>query len=83
MIDTSSAENPPKCDSDVYANGKSVMIMAGANATIIEVIVKEAARISGEPVDWHYFGGRANIMTTGDAEKVREVLTRLVTLQVL
>jgi hypothetical protein len=61
-----------KCRSDIYENGDHVCVLAGVPAAVIEAYVKAAAKETEQDVDWHYVGGRANVLTTGDAEKVRE-----------
>ena len=46
-------------------------------ATDIEWFVKKVAKLSGEDVDWHYFGGTAVIKTTGNPTLVRRALEKL------
>jgi len=62
----------PKCNPDIFENGVCVCIAAGGNAAMIEELVKMIRRDTEQPVDWHYAGGRAVILTTGDVEKVRQ-----------
>lgn len=62
-----------KCDVDIYENGKLVTVLSGAS-DVIEAIVVEASKRSGEPIDWHYFAGRAVVKTTGDIEKAEEAV---------
>jgi len=56
------------CSQDIYQNGTVVTVLSGLSR-VIEAIVTEAAHRSGEPIDWHYAGGRAVVKTTGDNKK--------------
>ena len=54
----------PSCDTDIYKNGKVVMIIAGGSE-MIEAAVIEAS-IIGPTMDWYFAGGRAVVKTLGD-----------------
>ncbi|MGO2154456.1 MAG: hypothetical protein ACTH5V_01680 [Serratia proteamaculans] len=49
-----------KCDQEVYANGKSVCLVAIPKETA-EVICQSITSVTGCKVDWHYIGGRVHI----------------------
>lgn len=66
--------NEGKCDQDIYQNGEHVGIVVGGDANVIEAFVKCAVEKSGQPMDWHYVGGRANVLTTGDVGKAKKAL---------
>lgn len=66
--------NMDKCDSEIYKNGESVGFIAASSPEVIEAIVNDIRKDTGELIDWHYFGGRANILTTGNAELVKRSL---------
>ncbi len=66
--------NAGTCNQDIYENGKYAGMIAGGDADVIESYVKFIAEKTGEPVDWHYCGGRARILTTGDVQTVRSAL---------
>ena len=59
------------CKSEIYESGECAAILAGANARTMEEFVRCVAEYTGQEVDWHYFGGRAVVKTTGDVEAVR------------
>ena len=44
----------------------------------MEEWVKKVAKLSGQPVDWHFVGGRARILALGDLGKVREAIMDLI-----
>jgi hypothetical protein len=47
------------CTPALYKNGVHVGTLHSLRSWYIEAWVQEVARISGKPVDWHFFGGRA------------------------
>lgn len=57
------------CKPDIFRNGHSIC-MLDACMHRAEWWVQEVARISGQPVDWHYSGGIANVLHLGDYDKV-------------
>lgn len=63
------------CDENIYKNGTCVGIMIGHSKAEIEDFVKSIADETQQPVDWHYAGGRARILTTGDTRVVRHALS--------
>jgi len=63
-----------KCDQDTYENGRTVCVLAGAS-TAIEAVVVRAREELQVSLDWHYSGGRANVLTTAPPEldgRIRE-----------
>lgn len=65
------------CKASIYQEGVQVAVMHGGSAKLIDRFVKEVAEYCDEPVDWHYVGGRARILTTGDAAKVQLAIREL------
>ena len=63
-----------RCDPRIYANGICVAIIAGGSAKLIEQFVKQLAEESGQPCDWHYVGGRARVLTTGNTDRVKATI---------
>lgn len=61
-----------KCDPEIYEHGVTVCMLAGAPAEVIEGMVRRMARDSGQRMDWHYIGGRANVLVIGDVLKAQE-----------
>lgn len=63
---------PPPCSQDIYRNGVLVFMthsIGGSNA--IEQWVRSIAKASGQPVDWHFAGGRVCVLALGDLAAVR------------
>jgi hypothetical protein len=59
---------PPPCDPEIFKSGKSLCVLdAGSHAA--EAWVQKVAAKSGQRVDWHYSGGRANVLMLGDHSK--------------
>lgn len=65
--------DPPPCDPEIFENGKTVCI-AHASSNVMERWVLAIAAKANARVDWHFYGGRANILHLGDAESRRRVL---------
>lgn len=72
-----SGNDLPKCDPQIYKYGTQIAVIVGGSARLIERFIGEAREVSGQPIDWHYVGGRGLILTTGDIDKVRNVIERL------
>ena len=51
-----------KCDADLYENGRTVCLLHGCS-TAIEAVVVRVRESLGVPLDWHFIGGRANVLT--------------------
>jgi hypothetical protein len=66
-----------KCDDDIYQNGECVFVTHTIASKDVEKFVKAIAILSEQPVDWHYFGGRARILTTGNIKEVENTIIRL------
>lgn len=65
---------PPPCDPEIFSKGKTVFIGDTIGSCAIERWVKKIAATSGQPVDWHWVGGRANVLALGDIAKVQEAI---------
>lgn len=68
---------PDSCQEDIFNNGHTVFVLSGWEKDKIEEWVKEVASHSGEKVDWHYSGGKANILGLGDLEKIRNTIKEM------
>lgn len=56
---------PKPCDPDIFKNGEGVCVLDGSS-NAIERWVKSVAKKADAKVDWHYSGGRANVLHLGD-----------------
>jgi hypothetical protein len=65
---------PPPCNKKVYNNGTPVFVTHTIPSNAMEKWVKKVAERSGQPVDWHFFGGRAVVKALGDLDKVIEAI---------
>ena len=68
--------NPPPCKPEIFKNGVGLCIVDGS-ANAIERWVKKIAERANAEVDWHYSGGRANVLHLGDAESYRRALNAI------
>lgn len=64
---------PPNCDTEVYKHGSHVGTVDGSS-NAVEKWVKTIAKESNARVDWHYIGGRANVLHLGNKEDRKRVL---------
>lgn len=71
---------PPPCDREVYQRGEPVAILDAASNDA-EQFVKAIARLASAKVDWHYSGGRAQVLFLGDADARTRVEAALDTLE--
>lgn len=63
------------CNPDIFNNGTPVLIVdtgTTGGAKLFDPWVHSLAKTTGAPVDWHYSGGRAQVLTTGDHVVVLE-----------
>lgn len=61
-------EDLPKCDQELWEHGEHIATIIDLKPDTIEEIVKSAAKLSGQRIDWHYVGGRACIRALGDLD---------------
>lgn len=67
---------PLDCDPEIFKKGQGVCIVDGSS-NAVETWVKLVAEEADARMDWHYCGGRANILHLGDAESRQRVLTAI------
>ena len=68
-----SENQPPDCNREIFEKGESICVL-DTKPDIAEEWVKDVAKRSGTKIDWHYFGGRANILMLGDEYDKRRAL---------
>lgn len=54
--------NLPKCNEDLYQKGITVFVTHTLMAKDIESFIIRVSEDCGKPVDWHYAGGRAQVL---------------------
>lgn len=69
--------DPTPCNDKVFKKGTCVCITHTIPSNAMEGWVKKVAKLSGQPVDWHFAGGRAVVLALGDLKKVREAIIKL------
>ncbi len=67
---------PPPCDPDILQKGTTVCVVDG-RANAVERWVKAVATRANAQVDWHYVGGRANVLHLGDEASHQCVLNAI------
>lgn len=71
---------PEPCNQDIYDNGEHIDYYdtwSCGGAAKFDLLIKQASQESGQPIDWHYAAGYAQVLTTGDVEKAREAVTTI------
>ncbi len=67
---------PRPCNPNIFKNGKGVCVVDGSS-NAVERWVKSVAKNAKAKVDWHYSGGRANVLHLGDNESRQRVLNAI------
>jgi hypothetical protein len=67
---------PPPCDQKIFKKGKGVAVLDGSS-NAVENWVRAVAKKANARVDWHYSGGRANVLHLGDEESRQRVLNAI------
>jgi hypothetical protein len=67
---------PPPCDPEIFKKGDGVCVVDGSS-NAVERWVQKVAKKANAKVDWHYSGGRANVLHLGDAESRQRVLNAI------
>lgn len=71
--------DPTPCDPKLFKQGVTVAMCATYGANHFETLIKQVREDTGRPVDWHYVGGRANVLAfLKDAPVVKEAFERIV-----
>ncbi len=63
---------PAPCPRDIFEHGEPVIIL-DARSNACERFVRAVAEMANARVDWHYSGGRAQVLFLGDAEARKRV----------
>jgi len=67
---------PPPCDHEIFTSGVGLCVI-DARMHAAEKWVQSVAALSGQRVDWHYSGGRANVLVLGDHGKALDAVKEL------
>lgn len=67
---------PAPCNPEIFKNGEGVCIVDGSS-NAVECWVQAVAKKANAQVDWHYSGGRANVLHLGDADSRERVLNAI------
>jgi hypothetical protein len=67
---------PPPCDREVFDKGVGLCVI-DARMHAAETWVQSVAALSGQRCDWHYSGGRANVLVLGDHGKALDAVRDL------
>lgn len=67
---------PRPCNPKIFKKGKGVCVVDGSS-NAIERWVRAVAKKAKAEVDWHYSGGRANVLHLGDAKSRQRVLNAI------
>lgn len=69
--------DPAPCNHDVFTRGEVMFVTDGISSNRMEQWVREVAKLSGQPVDWHFAGGRAVVKALGHTGSVRTAMDHL------
>ena len=68
---------PAVCDAKVFRKGTAVFLGWDISSNRMENWVQQVAKVSGQRVDWSFFGGRAVVKALGDIQAVRDAIVLL------
>ena len=71
---------PPQCNREIFEKGSTVCVLSGSS-NAIERWVKAVAKKAKARVDWHFSGGRANVLHLGDKKSRQRVFEAINDLQ--
>jgi len=64
-----SAQPEAPCDPKIFEKGECIGTIHTYPSTQVEAFVRHAAHVSGQKIDWHYAGGRGQILTLAKSEE--------------
>jgi hypothetical protein len=64
---------PAPCNPDIFQKGTGICVVDG-RSNAVERWVQSIAKKANAQVDWHYSGGRANVLHLGDDASRQRVL---------
>lgn len=67
---------PSPCNRDIFEKGRGVCVIDGSS-NAVERWVQSVAKKANAQVDWHYSGGRANVLHLGDDASRQRVLNAI------
>jgi hypothetical protein len=67
---------PAPCKSEIFKDGRGVCVVDG-RSNAVERWVQAVAKKADAQVDWHYSGGRANVLHLGDDASRERVLSAI------
>lgn len=68
--------DPAPCNPDIFKKGRGVCVVDGSS-NAVERWVQSVAKKANARVDWHYSGGRANVLHLGDDASRQRVLNAI------
>ena len=68
------------CNKKVFDEGECVAVTGWVSKEILETLVQSASRLTGQPMDWHYAGGRGRVLALGDIDEAKRMFTEMLKL---
>ncbi len=68
--------NPTPCNPEIFTKGQGVCVIDGSS-NAVEQWIQSVAKKADSQVDWHYSGGRANVLHLGNDESRQRVLNAI------
>ena len=73
---TTDGSTPIPCNPDIFKEGQGICVVDGSS-NAVERWVQSVAKKANAQVDWHYSGGRANVLHLGNDESRQRVLNAI------
>jgi hypothetical protein len=68
--------DPAPCDPEIFKKGEGVCVVY-SSSNVVEKWVRSIAKKANAKVDWHFSGGRANVLHLGDAVSRQRVMNAI------
>lgn len=65
-----------RCSRELYENGETVFWSHTISKKGMNEWVRTLRESSGQPIDWHFAGGRARVVALGDLEAVQNAIRK-------
>lgn len=67
-------DQPKPCDPFIFRTGHHIATWQSFGMFEVEGFIERVREFSGQPVDWHYAGGRVVVLALGNLDRVRAAI---------
>ena len=78
LIELMACSSPDRCDEKIYRDGVQCFPVFAANMFATEFLCELFRKMTGARIDWHYVGGRVNMLLHPDDLALEEKVTEAI-----